>query len=240
MRRAVALVVGATATTPAFAQAPPPPAYGGYPYAYGPPAEEAPREPVHRAPRNALWVGARIGYEAPLGDAYVDKDSRLGVSERDLVGAGPTLEADVGGRFGRGFLPFLFAAHTFCAKGAGPGVRSSTANAFGFGLRYAFAPDGYGFLAELAFSYRATATTLDSGTVIHAAAPGELRLGIGGDIRLTELFSLSPLVTIAIGSYSDVTATAPGDHPKNLVGGVGSHGYVGGALGGHFDLFGRP
>lgn len=242
MKPAAAIALVAIAPAVALAQtAPPPPAYG-YPYSpSAPPAAiEDELDPPHRAPRNALWVGARVGYAAPLGDAYVDKATLAAVSERDLVGPGPGLEADVGARFGRGFLPFFFAANTFAAKGAGAGVTSSSSNLLGFGLRYAFAPDAYGFVAEIAFGYRLTHAKLASGSELSAGAPGELRLGIGGDLRVADRFSLSPIVTLAIGSYSDVTVTAPGDFARNVVGTPASHGYVGLALGGHFDIFGKP
>jgi hypothetical protein len=249
-----------------------PPPYGPAPYPYPPPqysyGDEGPLRPVrlppplpahHLSPRNALWIGVRGGFETPLGDAFVDHAGDV-FTERDLIGSGALTEVDVGGRFGRKFLPFLFFAHFFAAKGAASrvppprtstagivqptindaSVTSSSANLLGFGFRYAFNPDKVGFLAELTFALRFVDVRFSDGSKLSAQAPGEFRLGLGADIRISELLGLSPMAILSAGSYSDVTVKYGGSGTdKSAIEDIGSHGYVGLQLGGHFDLFGK-
>jgi hypothetical protein len=210
------------------------------------------------APRNALWLGARAGYELPIGAAFTDlRDDR--VQERDLLGPGPSLELDVSARLARRFIPFLFYARSFASLGAADrpppsGLRtatilpdqapaskvtSSSSTLLGIGLRYSFATGAFGLVAEIAYGYRLTRAQFDDGTLLRAGAPGEFRIGLGAEVRLTRAFALSPMLRFATGSYSDVTVEGADGKEKNALGGSEAHGFVGLEVGGHFDLFGR-
>ena len=232
-----------------------PPGQDGYGYGYRYPYGRRPLPPEHDAPRTSLWTGVRVGLEAPVGDSFEDLAGTR-FTERNLVGAGPLGEVDVGGRFGRSFLPFLFFAHTFATRGNGSiprGVEngflmdvsptasptSSATNVLGFGFRYEFHPDDFGFAAEMAFGLRFTSTTWSDGTRLSAQAPGELRIGIGALIRTSKVFVVSPMVRLGAGTYSDVTESGSGTRDHNVAGPTTMHGYVGFDVGGHFDLFGK-
>lgn len=275
MRRAPAACVLAgsvlLAAPSALAQAQPPPVApargypdgfpqgypGAYPQVYV--ADPLPPPPP-TSPRTALWVGARVGYEAPIASAFTSGTGAR-YSERSLIGPGPSLEVDVGGRFGRRFLPYFYVSRLLGSAGstsevppalliagtpvdprAGPvsaRVSSSSTTVLGVGLRHAFGTDDVGFTLELVYGYRITRVTFADGSRLRADAAGEFKLGIGVDLRLSPTFSLSPMAYLGLGSYGDVTIEGPTTPEKNAQVGTETHGYVGLGLGGHFDLFGR-
>ncbi len=233
-----------------------------YPQAYPQPyAPEPPPPPPPTSPRTAFWLGARVGYEAPIATAFTSGTGEA-YSERSLIGPGPTLEVDVGGRFGRRFLPYLYASTLLGSTGsasvvppalsisgnpvdphAAPvnaRVSSASTTVLGVGLRHSFSSGDLGFAVELVYGYRITRVTFADGSKLRADAAGEFKLGLGADIRLSPSFSLSPMVHFAIGSYSDVTIEGATIPEKNAQLGSETHGYLGFDLGGHFDLFGRP
>ena len=230
----------------------------GYPQVYLP---EPPPPPPPTSPRTSLWVGARVGYEAPVASAFTSGTGDL-YSERSLIGPGPSLEVDVGGRFGRRFLPFLYVSTLLGSTGtaaivppalllsgspvdprAAPvsaRVTSASTTVLGVGLRHAFASGDVGFAVELVYGYRLTRVTFADGSKLRGDAAGEFKLGLGADIRISPTFSVSPMVHFAVGSYSDLTIQGPTTAEKNAQLGSETHGYLGLDLGGHFDLFGRP
>ncbi|HEU4408308.1 MAG TPA: hypothetical protein VFS43_23800 [Polyangiaceae bacterium] len=224
-------------------------------------------EPV-RLPRLALWTGGRLGGELPVADGFRDYPDALvearRFQERQLVGPGPTLEFDVGARLGRRFIPFAFAQVLFASAGSAkalprpkspplsppgegtsppsatsPSVDGSSAFALGLGFRYEFYPEGLSPVVEVAYAFRKTNVRFNTGQALSAESPGELRIGIGASYRVTGALTLSPLLTFAAGSYSDVTLEGSDGRERAVASEAPLHGYLGLSLGAHVDLFGK-
>jgi hypothetical protein len=224
---------------------------------------DEPPPPPARAPRLALWTGVRIGGELPVGDAFKDfNDRRFG--ERQVSGPGLALELDVGARLGRRFLPFVFAQRSFIAAGsasalpgtrpppftppdegavppeaASPAIDASSTFALGLGFRYEFNPEAIGPIVEIAYAFRKTSASFNTGQTLSAEAPGEVRIGVGASFRVADAVTLSPLVTFAAGSYSDVVFEGFDGRERAVAGETPLHGYLGLSLGAHADLFGK-
>lgn len=221
------------------------PGYPGYyappPYAYEPPP---PPPPAHRAPRTALWVGARAGVIQPFGKLYYDNTSSYtGPSWSDAAGLGGSIELDVGARLGRSYMVYglweyaqLGGEDTF--RGPGTGSPRASTSLWGIGLRWSWFPDETGLALDLGLGYRTFDLTWSDDTSLHMASPFELRLGIGADIRLSRTFTLSPMFQLTNGAFNDGTYS-PAGAPSYSVGGyTATHGTVGLTIGGHFDLLG--
>ena len=103
-------------------------------------------------------------------------------------------------------------------------------------------PDAVGFLAEFAIGYREFEARWNDGTELHfKGTPLEARIGIGVDIRLTEFFSISPLLTVGGGAFGSARFTGP--NTDNVQGRTSrdqdaGHGWFTAQIGGHFDIFG--
>ena len=237
-----------------------PPEYPFPLYQAPPPPSRSPksREGIG-APSLALWVGARAGWDFPLGSAFRD---RIGAvrPESSFVSSGPVLQIDLGARIARRLVPFAFAARTFASGGAASTIPSATprqglpneppqgivsevasasSTLVGLGMRYLFSPDDWGAAVEISYAYRLTRAEFRDGTVYRADAPGLLRLGAGLEVRVSRIVSVSPMLVASVGSYSDVTTQRPDGPERSVVAEVLTHGYVGLVLGGGFDLFSR-
>jgi hypothetical protein len=216
-----------------------------------------------RVSRLAFWAGGRLGGELPIGDGFKDFGDRS-FPERKLVGPGPALEIDLGARLGRRFVPFVFGQFLFASSGsasalpsprpapftppdtgavppeaASPAVDSSSAFALGLGFRYEFNPEGLGPAVEIAYAFRKTNVSFNTGQKLGAEAPGELRIGVGASWRVTDALTLSPLVTFAAGAYSDVVIAGFDGRERAVGAETPIHGYLGLSIGGHVDLFGK-
>lgn len=227
---------------------PPPPGYYEGEPVYEPPP---PPEPHHISPRTALWVGVRAGWFIPFGNAYargVDGAGTYGVAWKDYVSSGPMFEIDVGGRLARNYQVFALWEHARLGSGNGDAGDSGTSaipktdhgetDFWGVGLRASSDPDGVGFVTELALGYRRARAVYSGGEVQFTDAPFEARLGIGADIRINELFSLSPLATLGVGSFGTIETVSNGeirDRTRSLDQNDG-HAWATFTLGGHFDL----
>ena len=69
----------------------------------------------------------------------------------------------------------------------------------------------------------------------------ESRIGIGADLRLSPLFSVSPMLELGIGSFDNVRRVVPGGASYDVLGpydAAGSHGWWMFSIGGWVDLFG--
>lgn len=230
--------------------APPPPVIGVSP-APAPYAYVEPEPPTH-APKYSLWLGARAGY---LGFGYGFYINELNDTETtgNFAGNGLTLEADVGARLGRRYVPYVFFEHGFMKQGHRfSGTDASTSSDFyGVGFRYtAGDPDEVGFLTDLAIGVRKL--TITNGSETYSMSGLEIfRLGLGAEIRLATTFTISPMLNVSSGAFSDTSGTvafAPnqGDgltrptfrDGKNI---DDSRAYVllQLSVGGHFDLLGK-
>jgi len=223
---------------------PPPPGY--YPTVYEPPP---PPKPHHVAPKTAFWLGARGGYFIPFGNLWLDY-SPAGYEEvkwSEYASPGPMFELDIGMRFGRYYNVFLLWERASLGTGSAEpdargGQKSGDTDYYAIGLRFSSDPDRVGFLTEIDIGYRRFRARWEDGSELRMTeAPLEFRIGLGADIRLSKLFSLSPLVTLGAGAFGDAEfvdkddnktdATSPGSE-------VAGHGWLTLQLGGHFDIAG--
>jgi hypothetical protein len=233
--------------------APPPPRYE-------PPPE--PEVPTH-APKFSLYAGARLSFLGFGGNFYdndwVNPSSRVTDPQPETTGNfvrnGPALELDVGARLGKRYIPYLFWEHGFLSAGHrfdGASDAHGYSDFMGLGFRYiAGDVDSVGFLSDIAVGVRSV-TVSRSNEKYKMSAIEIFRLGLGAEIRLATLFSLSPMAFLSGGvmtdTEGDVTFGQDGSkdgltHPTYRDGKqIGQReGYltVGLGVGGHFDIFGK-
>jgi hypothetical protein len=217
-----------------------------------------PPEPRHVAPKTALWVGARVGWFIPFGYIFaqavpvapnVYRYER--VPWRDYSTSGPMLELDIGARVARNYN--VFALWERAELGAGDDGRDrfdsgvprkrGDSDFWGLGMRATSDADDLGFLSEIALGYRRARARWDDGAELQLASGFiEARLGLGADIRIHRAFSLSPLLTFGVGTFSEVDFV---DSEGRRIDAIGrrdeydGHGWVTLQLGAHFDVFGQ-
>jgi hypothetical protein len=219
-----------------------------------PPGAVIPVDYVH-APRYSLWVGGRLGLLGYWGGAYVDPNG-YAETTGNLVSNGLAAEVDVGARVARRYIPYL--AVELGVVGAGhrfTGISTTAGTSFvGVGLRLlAGDVNNVSFASDLSFGFRKLQVSNDTGTW-SATAFEFLRLGLGADIRLTNHFTLSPMLTISGGTFTDASGSI-GFGPNQGDGLTGTPDYVNHGqissgyqtnyatfvlgCGAHFDLFGN-
>jgi hypothetical protein len=228
---------------------PPPPGSGPI---YEPPPPPTPR---HLAPRTALWVGARVGYFLPFGNVYAralppDRAGFYGfagVPWRDYAGPGVLLELDAGVRLARNYMIFALWERGQLTSGEAEqnvygGQSGSDTDFWGAAVRATTDANRIGLVTELALGYRQARATWEDGTELQfTEGILEGRIGFGADIRINELFTVSPLLTIGVGSFGDVRrvlANGTGYPEAGPYDAMDSHAWFTLSVGGHFDLFG--
>lgn len=238
-------------TRPAGPEAPPPDVY------YEPPPPPLfvepppPPEPAHHVPRSAFWAGARLGWLAPFGSLWVDGfDYGNGIWYRrrsfaDYASSGPSLELNLGARVSHRYNVFALWEHASLGTGSlddnsyGGQQRGAT-NLYGAGLRFSTDPTSVGFLMEIALGYRDFRAYWNDGTRL-TMSDGWLdaRVGLGVDIRLGRAFSLSPMFTLAGGSFATGHWSGPSGTRSVFtpLDDNGGYGFVGLQLGGHVDIY---
>jgi hypothetical protein len=156
-------------------------------------------------------------------------------------------EVDVGARLGRYYNVFLLWERAMLGTGseapdAYGGQKTGESDFYAIGLRVSSDADKIGFLTEIDLGYRRFRARWEDGTELHMTdAPLEFRLGLGADIRLSSLFSLSPMLTLGVGTFGSAEWQAPNGDTSDatLPGDRGSgHGWLTLQVGGHFDLAG--
>jgi hypothetical protein len=213
----------------------------------------------HRAPLSSLWVGARLGALFPFGSAFdtgygYDANGyyyTTGQSWSGFASGGPSVEADVGGRIARRYIIYVFWEHAFMGTGGDPtsvaalaqlgdpaiGSQSSANTDFpGVGFRWSSRPDTVGFLVDLGLGYRWFREKWDSGASMTLQGFGELRIGLGADIRVNRLMAIEPLFSLSTGQFYDRSYTTANGSERAIPSYAGAHGTVTFTLGGHFDL----
>lgn len=233
---------------------PPPPGYGPGPVlVYEPPPPPTPR---HIAPKYSLWLGARLGWFVPFGNAWARSvidaqgyETFVGEKWSDYGSSGPMFELDGGARLGRNYNLFLLWERAALGASGRTDFPFTTATQDGaesdfyaIGLRVSSNPDHVGFLTEIAIGARRFKSTFADGTEVQLTnAPFEARLGLGADIRLGPMFSLSPLVTLGVGSFGQAEIVHPNGTAEDATGPrdeQAGHGWITLQLGGHFDIAG--
>ncbi len=166
-------------------------------------------ESVH-APKYSLWLGARLGVLLYFGGMYYT-DPNTGNEERvsSFVTNGIAPEVDLGARISRRYIPYLALELGFVGPGsrfpsAGRGRLPGPRTFVGSRLplpRQAY-PASVSFASDLSLGFRKF--QVDSGGSTWTGSAFEfLRLGLGADIRFTDYFTISPMITLSGGSVSE-------------------------------------
>jgi hypothetical protein len=213
-------------------------------------------EPVH-APRYSLWLGGRLGLLLYGGSMYFNpqtgNDEKMGA----FVTNGLALEADVGARIARRYIPYLALELGLVGPGSrfqGGGTSASAGTSFlGVGFRFlAGNVNSVSFASDLSFGFRKFQVS-NGGSTWTAQAFEFLRLGLGADIRFNDYFTISPMVTLSGGTLTD-TSGSVGFAPNQSDAQTGTPSQVSNGqipsswqtnywaivlgCGAHFDLFG--
>ena len=252
------------ADTPPSADAPQPQPAPPQPPVYDapapPPEVAAPPTVVYveppaaqHAPKYSLYVGGRLGAIGYGGNFF---DNQLGHAETtgNFAKSGASLEVDVGARLDKRYIPYVTLELAALAPGNRfDGADTKASSSFlGIGFRYiAGDVDTAGFLTDLSFGIRTVSIT--SGGQTYKMSSIELfRLGLGAEVRLSNLMTLTPMFIVSGGAMTDTQGDVPygpngqGDgitHPTYANGTNidQQRGYlvVGIGCGLHFDLFGK-
>ncbi|MGH7272192.1 MAG: hypothetical protein ACREJ3_17315, partial [Polyangiaceae bacterium] len=234
--------------------APPPPPRIVYvlPPGEGPPV----RVRYVHAPEVSLWLGGSLGFMAYGGALYVnDVNTGAGETTGNFIRPGAALQLDVGARLAQRYIPYL----TLELGLVGPGRRfdgtgaSAHTSFLGVGFRYlAGDVDSVSFLSDLSFGFRSFDVSNRSGT--WDAVGFELfRLGLGAAVRISDEFTLSPMITLSTGVLTDTSGniafgpnqgdgqTGPLFAGDGTIPGIGQASYYGIVIGcgGHVDLLGH-
>lgn len=219
-------------------------------------------EPHHIAPRTSLWVGARLGWFVPFGSAFARGvpvgsygDVNLkGVPWRDYVSSGPMFEIDLGARLSRNYNVFVLWERAQLGSGRGDSDAQSPSGSsplgkssrgdtdfWGVGVRATSNPDDIGFVTELAIGYRRARAKYDGPNqteIQFTDAPFEARLGFGADFRVNRVVTLSPMVTLGVGSFGTIDRVSGGtvaDHTQ-ADDQMDGHAWATFTFGGSFDI----
>jgi hypothetical protein len=233
--------------------APPPAQYGYVAPPPGPPQLSAAN--VTHAPRYALWLGGRLGVLAYGGGMFQDPNGYTETTG-NFVSNGAALEVDVGARIERRYIPYVALELGLVGPGHRFDQTSTTAGTsfVGVGIRLlAGDVDNVSFASELSFGFRKLQVSNDTGTW-SASAFEFLRLGLGAEIRISTRFTLTPMLTISGGTFTD-TSGSINFGPNQGDGLTGTPSYVNNGqiasdyqktyeafvigCGAHFDLIGR-
>jgi hypothetical protein len=210
----------------------------------------------HLAPQNALVLGARIGWFFPFGNVWAKAKPVApagsgyvlqGVPWSDYAASGPMFELNAGVRLSRAYTAFaLWERAQLRSGGNDSGIDGAQDGAetdfWAVGLRASSNPDALGFLTEVAVGYRRARTFFKNDVQYQFTdAPFEARLGLGGELRLNRMTSVSSLVTIGVGGFGSVERVGPSGTALPLTHGLDDgdgHAWATLTIGGHFDLIG--
>jgi hypothetical protein len=190
------------------------------------------------------------------GGLYLDNQAtQAQETVGNFVRPGLAVELNVGARIERRYIPYLVgevgllgAGHRFDGTSAAAGTSFA-----GIGFRFlAGDVNGISLISDLSFGIRKFQVSLNNQT--WSAMGLELfRVGVGADLRMSNLFTLSPLLTLSGGSLSS-TSGGVAYAPNQGDGVTGTPAFPGGSIPGnyqstyyavaigcaaHFDLFGR-
>ncbi len=219
-----------------------------------PPEPPEPPEPPTHCPKFSLWAGPRLGFLAHGLGFWGHRGAGSTETTGNIVGNGLQTQIDVGARISYHWVPFVFYERGWLAKGHRfDGMEGSASSAFyGIGIYHASGDvDSVAFVSEASFGLREISVSNGSQTYTMSGL-ALFNLGLGAEIRLATLFSLTPMLRLSLGSMSDTEGTATyaadkqGDgrsEPDYRNGESIGSGRVYAALvlgaGIHFDIFGK-
>lgn len=222
------------------------------PYVHG--EVPLPLPPQHVAPKTSLWLGARLGWFFPLGSVVTDGESVHNTccayynrGFDDFATSGPMTEIDVGVRLGRHYNVLALWEWAILRDGDElgdefGGQTSARSHFAGIGLRFSTNPDATGLVVEMAVGWRQFSATWKNGTEFTATDDFlNTRIGVGADFRLNENWSISPMLTLGGGYFTDLRwRLADGSEAGgfSLLDQDGQHVPLTLQVGGHFDAFG--
>ncbi len=207
--------------------------------------------PKH-APEFSLFASGNVGIIG-YGGNFFENAANASESTGNFVTPGASFELDVGARLGARYIPYLAWEHAFLAAGhrfEGTGATASS-DYVGLGFRLiAGNVDNVGFLSELGIGFR-TVTLAGNGETFKMTSLEIARLGLGAEIRLSTLFTLTPIAKLSVGQMDDTSGAigygknqgdgqtgttfyngAIGQSPRNYV-------VVGLGCSANFDFFGK-
>ncbi|HEX7663531.1 MAG TPA: hypothetical protein VF407_03430, partial [Polyangiaceae bacterium] len=118
---------------------------------------------------------------------------------------GLSFEVDVGARLGKRYIPYVAWEHAFLGAGhrfEGEDAKASS-DYVGFGFRLlAGNVDNVSFLSELGIGFR-TVTLANDTETFKMTSLEIARLGLGAEIRLSTLFTLTPIAKLSVGQMGD-------------------------------------
>ncbi len=208
------------------------------------------------APNYSLWFGIGAGWTLPFGDLWgacrsfdvVGRCATIAsVPTHDYVAQGPALEMDLGARLSRYYNFYGLWEHSWLGAGSAASAdrgqpQHGDTDFFALGLRVSTDPDDLGFMLDIAVGSRRMRARWADGTELQMTdAPFETRMGIGADVRLSDHWSLTPMLSLGLGSFGKAewvlpdhtvqSATQPGDVAL-------THGWVGLQMAAHVDALG--
>jgi hypothetical protein len=157
------------------------------------------------------------------------------------------LEGDIGARLGRHYAVFAFWERGQLGPGDAEdelheGQDGASTDFWGAGLRASSNANSLGLLTEVALGYRQARTSWNDGTELRFTdGVLEGRIGIGADIRIDPMFSISPMLTVGVGAFGEVRrvfSDGSGVSETGLRDEADSHAWLTLGVGGHVDLFG--
>jgi hypothetical protein len=208
--------------------------------------------PPKHAPKFSLYTGVNLGVIGYGGSFFT---SSLGNAETsgNLVKSGLSFEIDVGARLGYRYIPYIMWEHAFLGDGRRfDGTSAHASSDFvGIGFRLlSFDVDNVSFLSDIAIGFRSV--TLANDTDNFKMTSLEIgRLGLGAEIRLSTLLTISPIARVSFGQMTDSSGgISYGPNQGDQQTGVSfQNGQInsypreyfvfGLGCGGQFDLFGK-
>jgi hypothetical protein len=206
------------------------------------------------APEKSLWLGARVGWLFPFGNLWARAEPAggngngyvlRGVPWSDYASSGPMFELDAGLRLARAYTVFALWERAQLRSGSndtGPDGKQAGAESdfWALGLRATSDADQLGFLTEVAIGYRRARTFFDNDVQYQFTdAPFEARLGLGAELRLNGLTTLSSLITVGVGGFGSVERVGPSGTALPLTRSIDDgdgHAWATLTVGGHFDV----
>lgn len=169
---------------------------------------------------------------------------------------GATFEADIGARLGKRFTPFAFYERAFLGAGsrfAGDSNASGYTELYGMGLRFAAGPvDTAAFLTEISIGERVVGVQAN-GQTYRMSGFEYFKLGLGAEIRLSSMLTISPLASLSTGTMTNTSGAVKFSAAGSAQDGVTQPPYENGqqiqdqrgyvmvsvTCGAHFDLLGK-